>query len=370
MTKIFKTPITASSGTNTFGVTNFSSSVTVNDLTINSSSAAGATFTISQGTAPTSPANGDVWTTSAGLYVRINGSTVGPLSASGSGPASTVTTLYGSVTGAGTVGASITYAREDHTHTLSGFVNSSTNETIGGVKTFSGSLIASTASISGSITATAGTVGNWTVSSSGISSGVITSGSATFNNLVTLASSSASSPFTITPGAAVTTNNTNGDVWTTSAGMYVRINGATESLLFDPGAWTAWTPALTSTASNPSIGSTGHIADGYYTQVGNIMFFNLRLQFGTTGVSFGSGGYIVSLPVAPLRSYIRCEGFLIENSPTTRYLIHGMTNGGATTMALYTQTGTPGVLTNVTPSNPAILAVSDSIHVSGSYEVA
>lgn len=32
------------------------------------------------GTAPTSPVDGDMWTTTAGLYVRINGTTVGPLS--------------------------------------------------------------------------------------------------------------------------------------------------------------------------------------------------------------------------------------------------------------------------------------------------
>jgi hypothetical protein len=32
------------------------------------------------GTAPSSPVNGDIWTTTAGLFVRVNGSTVGPLS--------------------------------------------------------------------------------------------------------------------------------------------------------------------------------------------------------------------------------------------------------------------------------------------------
>ncbi len=32
------------------------------------------------GAAPTSPVNGDIWTTTAGLYVRINGVTIGPLS--------------------------------------------------------------------------------------------------------------------------------------------------------------------------------------------------------------------------------------------------------------------------------------------------
>ena len=39
-----------------------------------------APLRIQHGSAPTSPVDGDIWTTSAGLYVRINGTTVGPLS--------------------------------------------------------------------------------------------------------------------------------------------------------------------------------------------------------------------------------------------------------------------------------------------------
>ena len=35
---------------------------------------------LAHGSAPTSPVNGDMWTTTAGLYVRVNGATVGPLS--------------------------------------------------------------------------------------------------------------------------------------------------------------------------------------------------------------------------------------------------------------------------------------------------
>lgn len=38
-----------------------------------------AGFNIAPGVAPTSPNNGDLWTTAAGLYVRINGATIGPL---------------------------------------------------------------------------------------------------------------------------------------------------------------------------------------------------------------------------------------------------------------------------------------------------
>lgn len=39
-----------------------------------------AGFNLPHGSAPSSPVNGDMWTTTAGLYVRINGVTVGPLS--------------------------------------------------------------------------------------------------------------------------------------------------------------------------------------------------------------------------------------------------------------------------------------------------
>ena len=38
-----------------------------------------ASANLPHGTAPSSPADGDLWTTTAGLFVRINGSTIGPL---------------------------------------------------------------------------------------------------------------------------------------------------------------------------------------------------------------------------------------------------------------------------------------------------
>lgn len=39
---------------------------------------------VPHGVAPSSPTNGDIWTTTAGLYIRINGVTVGPLGTGGS----------------------------------------------------------------------------------------------------------------------------------------------------------------------------------------------------------------------------------------------------------------------------------------------
>ena len=49
-------------------------------MDIAASTTARASLRIRHGVAPTSPNDGDIWTTTAGLYVRINGVTVGPLS--------------------------------------------------------------------------------------------------------------------------------------------------------------------------------------------------------------------------------------------------------------------------------------------------
>ena len=102
------------------------------------STATTAGLNVPPGTAPTSPANGDIWTTSGGAYVQINGATVGPLGTGGS--------------------------------------------------TFTG--------------------------------GTLTS------ELITTASTTTNAGLNIPPGTAPTTPS-NGDVWTTSSGIYVRINGTT-----------------------------------------------------------------------------------------------------------------------------------------------
>jgi hypothetical protein len=48
-------------------------------FTVAASTTSVASLRIPHGSAPSSPTNGDMWTTTAGLYVRINGATVGPL---------------------------------------------------------------------------------------------------------------------------------------------------------------------------------------------------------------------------------------------------------------------------------------------------
>jgi hypothetical protein len=50
------------------------------ELVTPASGVAGAGLNLPPGVAPTSPVNGDLWTTAAGLFARIAGSTVGPYS--------------------------------------------------------------------------------------------------------------------------------------------------------------------------------------------------------------------------------------------------------------------------------------------------
>lgn len=52
-----------------------------------------APLRIPHGTAPTTPTNGDVWTTTLGLYAQVNGATVGPFG-SGGGSASKSTIFF------------------------------------------------------------------------------------------------------------------------------------------------------------------------------------------------------------------------------------------------------------------------------------
>ena len=60
--------------------------------------AAGAGLNLPHGPAPTTPVNGDLWTTTAGVYARVNGTTVGPFGSGGSTSISGLTAATGTNT--------------------------------------------------------------------------------------------------------------------------------------------------------------------------------------------------------------------------------------------------------------------------------
>lgn len=68
------------------------------------------------------------------------------------------------------------------------------------------------------------------------------------------------------------------------------------------GAWTSYTPVLTASNSNPTLG-TGSSAQGAYIQVDKFVVAQFRIAFGTSGTAAGNGIYYVSLPVAPIASW-------------------------------------------------------------------
>lgn len=54
-------------------------------LKVNGSATGGASINVPHGTAPTSPNDGDFWSTTSGFFGRVNGSTVGPFGTGGGG---------------------------------------------------------------------------------------------------------------------------------------------------------------------------------------------------------------------------------------------------------------------------------------------
>lgn len=60
-------------------------------------------------------------------------------------------------------------------------------------------------------------------------------------------------------------------------------------------ARTSYTPVLTATTTNPTLG-TGSTANGWYTYGSEMVTYTFFLKFGTSP-SAGSGNYLVSLPV-------------------------------------------------------------------------
>lgn len=69
-----------------------------------------ASINLPPGTAPSSPNNGDLWNTSAGLFVQVAGATIGPLGPGGSGSLPTISsgTLLGNSTSGSATAAQTT----------------------------------------------------------------------------------------------------------------------------------------------------------------------------------------------------------------------------------------------------------------------
>ena len=117
--------------------------------------AGGAGLRLPHGAAPTTPADGDMWTTTAGIFVRVNGATQGPLAAGGSG---TVTSV--SVTTANGVSGTVATATTTPAITLT--LGAITPSSIVASGTISGSNLSGTNTGDQTITLTGNVTGSGT----------------------------------------------------------------------------------------------------------------------------------------------------------------------------------------------------------------
>jgi hypothetical protein len=69
---------------------------------------------------------------------------------------------------------------------------------------------------------------------------------------------------------------------------------------------TSYVPVLTSTGTNPTLG-TGATQAGWWYRVGQLVTYGFVIRFGTTGAAAGTGSYLISLPT-PADSAVHTDG--------------------------------------------------------------
>ena len=174
--------------------------------------------------APTSLVNGDIWyqTNTNTLYARLNGASQAIVA---SAPSTNTAIAAASSTGATGFSFSITAGA------------SSATSATGGSLTFAAGNGTGTTSTGGTLTLRAGTgtsangaisIGATNTASIGIGAAGVTT---TFSGrVVTPALTPSAAGFNVAPTSATPTTLSNGDIWVTSANLFVRINGATQTL--------------------------------------------------------------------------------------------------------------------------------------------
>jgi hypothetical protein len=135
--------------------------------------------------------------------------------------------------------------------------------------------------------------------------------------------------------------------------------------LISPG-WTTYTPTLTASTTNPTLGS-GSTATGRYTVRGDTVEAECYLAFGS-GMNAGSGIYLVSLPVTAnyFTGYQKVGyGFCYDSSAFVNYLFVAQINSTDATKVMFAYQGGDVVKNNL----PFAWAQSDHITFVLSYRI-
>jgi len=134
------------------------------------------------------------------------------------------------------------------------------------------------------------------------------------------------------------------------------------------GTWATYTPVLTASTTNPTLGS-GSTAAGRYVQNGKVVTAVVFFNFGGSGFAAGSGNLRVSLPVnatSITENFGMGSGAFIDVSASNGYIL--LPQVTATTFCTFrVQAGAYG---EFTAANPVALAQNDQLHLFFTYEVA
>ena len=132
------------------------------------------------------------------------------------------------------------------------------------------------------------------------------------------------------------------------------------------GHWTSFTPTLTASVTNPTLG-TGSTRAGSYCRVNDIVFYIAYIRFGTSGVNPGSGFYAVSLPVSASTSNsadrMMGTGYAYDNSASVNYSLSVTRVGGSATTVYLGPHGSA----LVSNASPFTFAANDIIAINLAY---
>lgn len=134
-------------------------------------------------------------------------------------------------------------------------------------------------------------------------------------------------------------------------------------------AWTPYTPTLTASSSNPTLGS-GSSVEGGWTRIGRTIFGRAQIVFGTSGTAAGSGTYQISIPVAPEPSTSLAlgrmvgHGYVFDSSTGNIRIVVCRVNTSGTHLEMIPEASA----TAITEAIPWAWAASDRFHVAFQYE--
>jgi hypothetical protein len=137
-------------------------------------------------------------------------------------------------------------------------------------------------------------------------------------------------------------------------------------------SWETWTPALTASTTNPTLGS-GSTATGRYTRINKLVVATFTIVFGSSP-NAGSGTYRISLPITAQGTqqyYENTEGTMLIRDNSTQFQYQAtFYNNTTTTIEMAYSATYGGALVNVSNANPWTWAASDSLSGLIIYEAA